>query len=306
MGISVTEPVGQAIDQAKRICFPFDLRTWTTLGLVAFLATLGEQVAPFQLPNLPSGSSPGTGGTSYFDTVKQWIVDNLTMAIWIGAIALVVGTALLAVYFWVNSRAKLMFVDAIARNRVEVTEPWHRFAELGWSLFRFRIAVALASLAVAAGATAAGIAVVWHNKQVSHFDSSGFLGVLVVVWIGVPMVAVVAVIEVLMNDFVVPAMVERRQRVKAAWLTVWDEILSQGFGTVALYLLVKIALAAGTALLMTIAFCATCCVAALPYVGSVILLPVLVFQRCYSLCFLQQFGWKTLPSVEPDTRPVPW
>ena len=36
--------------------------------------------------------------------------------------------------------------------------------------------------------------------------------------------------------------------------------------------------------------CVTCCIAALPYIGAVILLPVYVFRRSYSIGFLSQFG----------------
>jgi len=36
--------------------------------------------------------------------------------------------------------------------------------------------------------------------------------------------------------------------------------------------------------------CLTLCLAALPYLGSVILLPLTVFLRSYSLYFIEQFG----------------
>lgn len=39
-----------------------------------------------------------------------------------------------------------------------------------------------------------------------------------------------------------------------------------------------------------IAACLTCCLAALPYIGTVILLPVYVCLRGYGLFFIRQFG----------------
>jgi len=51
-----------------------------------------------------------------------------------------------------------------------------------------------------------------------------------------------------------------------------------------------------------VALCLTCCLAAISYVGTVILLPLLVFVRCYSLYFIEQFGphWLIfLPDKEP-------
>ena len=36
--------------------------------------------------------------------------------------------------------------------------------------------------------------------------------------------------------------------------------------------------------------CATCCIAAIPYVGTVILLPIPITLGAFSLLFLRQFG----------------
>ena len=52
----------------------------------------------------------------------------------------------------------------------------------------------------------------------------------------------------------------------------------------------------------------TCCIAGclmiLPYIGTVLLLPVLVFKRSYSLYFLRQFGpgYDVFPPAPPPRR----
>ena len=62
--------------------------------------------------------------------------------------------------------------------------------------------------------------------------------------------------------------------------------------------------------------CATCCIAAIPYVGTVILLPIFVLLRSFSLLFLRQFGpeydvWASFTPPEhvwilsPHTAPPP-
>jgi hypothetical protein len=65
-------------------------------------------------------------------------------------------------------------------------------------------------------------------------------------------------------------------------------------GTFILYLLFQIVLAILSFLVMAAAFvvtcCIACCVAAIPYIGTVLLLPIIVFGRSYSLYFLAQFG----------------
>jgi len=52
---------------------------------------------------------------------------------------------------------------------------------------------------------------------------------------------------------------------------------------------------------MLLGCCLTCCVALLPYVSSVVFLPVHVFFRSYSLCFLEQFGeeWRIIQEPAP-------
>jgi hypothetical protein len=90
-----------------------------------------------------------------------------------------------------------------------------------------------------------------------------------------------------------------------------------------LYCLFLIVLELATALISCLATCATCCIAAIPYVGMVILLPVFVLLCLFSLLFLRQFGpdydvWATaMPpefavvllqtpaTVEPSLAPPP-
>jgi hypothetical protein len=57
-----------------------------------------------------------------------------------------------------------------------------------------------------------------------------------------------------------------------------------------------------------IATCATCCLAVLPYIGTVILLPIFVCLRAFGLFFIRQFGpdydvFATLPPPETSATP---
>ena len=59
-----------------------------------------------------------------------------------------------------------------------------------------------------------------------------------------------------------------------------------------------------------VAACVTCCIAALPYIGTVILLPVVMFLFMYPLCFIRQFGdrydvWAVVRPTEPRRRQIP-
>jgi hypothetical protein len=87
-------------------------------------------------------------------------------------------------------------------------------------------------------------------------------------------------------------------------------------GEILLYCLFLIVLALATAIVACVATCATCCIAAIPYIGTVILLPVFVVLRSFSLLFLRQFGpdydvWATfmppefLPTLSKMHMPPP-
>lgn len=69
-----------------------------------------------------------------------------------------------------------------------------------------------------------------------------------------------------------------------------------------LYFLMKVVIGIAVGFLAMGATCLTCCIVAIPYVGSVILLPLSVFMQAYPLCFIEQFGpkWQFFSS-EPST-----
>ncbi len=58
-----------------------------------------------------------------------------------------------------------------------------------------------------------------------------------------------------------------------------------------LYVLLKIVISFTVGFLMAMLICCTLCIAAIPYLGThVLLLPIHVFLRSYSLFFIEQFG----------------
>jgi hypothetical protein len=75
----------------------------------------------------------------------------------------------------------------------------------------------------------------------------------------------------------------------AAFRAVWDLIAANPVAFL-LFGLFYIVLYVAAAMIGCLAACVTCCIAALPYVGTVILLPVVMFLFTYPLCFIRQFG----------------
>jgi hypothetical protein len=104
----------------------------------------------------------------------------------------------------------------------------------------------------------------------------------------------------LIAHFMVPVMYCRRCRAGEA-LRVSVSLIANYPGEITLYCLFWIVLVIGAALIGCASICATCCVTIIPYVGTVILLPVFVCLRAFGLLFLRQFGtdYDVWGGVEP-------
>jgi hypothetical protein len=120
------------------------------------------------------------------------------------------------------------------------------------------------------------------------------------------MAIVFVIIHKLTTEFVVPIMFLRRNRCLQAWKELGSLILGH-VGIFILYFLFQIVLCMAIGVIVLGAILITCCIAGclmiLPYIGTVLLLPVLIFKRCYSLYFLAQFG-SQFDVFPPTTPPI--
>lgn len=98
------------------------------------------------------------------------------------------------------------------------------------------------------------------------------------------------IIGFVISDLIVPTMYANDAKFWLAWDLVKEGMLPGNVGTIFVYAMLKMVLGIGVALVGLLALVLTCCLAALPYVGSVILLPLSVFMWSYNLYFVRQFG----------------
>jgi hypothetical protein len=81
-------------------------------------------------------------------------------------------------------------------------------------------------------------------------------------------------------------------------------------GPFILFVLFYIVLVVATAAIGCAAACVTCCIVAIPYIGTVILLPLVMTLYAFPLCFLRQFGdqydaWAVVKPELPPSPPAP-
>jgi len=292
--VSVIEPIGPAFEKVKTILFsPFDLRKWFVIGFCAWLAFLGKSGGG-------NGGGGGRGGGppdvhEGFGQAKVFVLENLGWIIPVALIGVMLIIVLWLVSIWLSSRGRFMFLHCVAENKAEVKVPWAKFRQHANSLFLFRIVLGLIGFAViglpcllAVGLIAITIA---NNGSVA----AAVLGIVMIVLMIVAISIIFALIGKFTMDFVVPIMFLRTTSCVAGWRE-FLTILSVNKVRFVLYILFQIVIAIAIGAIFSIGFCIGCCLCCvsllllIPYIGTVILLPVLVFKRAYSLLYLGQFG----------------
>lgn len=291
--VSVIDPISPAFERVGQILFrPFDIGKWFTLGFCAWLAWLGQ-----------GGSGGGSSRwnrsfdetTRDIDVVEDWILDHLDVVFSVVVLLFILVIGLWILLTWLSSRGKFMFLDGVVHDRGAVGEPWRRFRMPGNSLFGFRIVLGLFAtviLGLVFGLMVLSLLALGirdGNPGVAIFIVLGF-------WIAAiaPLAIAFALVGMAVNDFVVPIMWLRGCRVMAAW-SEFLSLLSPNLGSFVLYVLLKFLIAVVILVISCLAACVTCCVAALPYIGTVLLLPLFVFRRSYSMYFFSQ--------LRPDYAP---
>lgn len=294
MNVSVINPIGDAFKRTGQVLFrPFDITKWFILGFCAFLAYLGEGGGPWYNQGSYRRSASqrmGEFGPEGVQRVVDWINSNLAWII-AGAVALyLLIIAISGVFIWLRCRGQFMFIDGVVLNRPAVVEPWKSFRRLGNSLFAFMMTLFVLSLFIPIATIAAGLAIAWPDIEAWRFGEHAITGIIVCASVFIVTGFVILIIKLLIEDFVVPTMYLRDEGVVNAWAIVREEILAGHVGTVVLFYIMRLLIMIAIHLIATAVTCLTLCIAALPYVNKVVLLPLFVFKRCYSLCFLEQFG----------------
>lgn len=294
-GVSVTLPVSQAIERVKRVLFqPFDLGKWFVIGFCAWLAQLGESGGGGFNFGSPGGGGGRGGGNirRELDHARDYVVNNLFWIVPVVVAVVILCLGLWVLFTWLNSRGKFMFLHCVALNKAEVAVPWRKFAREGNSLFAFRIVLGLIGMVAMLGLVVLGAFIGFGMFAHGGTRVAGVLGLIAVVLALVGVGIVLFLIGKFTTDFVVPIMFVRGSRCREGWGILLG-LIRANLGQFVLYLLFQIVLALAIGLLVmmiAIVTCCCCCLLLLPYVGTVLLLPVLMFKRAYSLYYVAQFG----------------
>ena len=200
-----------------------------------------------------------------------------------------------------------MFLHCVALNKAEIGEPWHKFAREGNSLFLFRIVLGLIGMLITLPLLGVTGLFVYRMVVRGEPDISGIMAVIGLVLVLIGVAIVFAIIRKFTTDFVVPIMFLRRTTCRESWKELLA-LLTANAGEFALYILFQIVLGMAIGAMILALVLVTCCCAgclmAIPYLGTVLLLPVLVFKRSYSLYYLAQYG-REYDALSSSMPPMP-
>ena len=293
--VSVSLPFTQAIDWTKVVLFrPFDAGKWFVMGFCAWLALLGQGGSGGGVGHYNFGGKGGWGEVQRgLEKAWDFVVQNLEWIVPLAATLVVIGLAVWLVLLWLSSRGQFMFLHCVALNRAEVSLPWHKYAREGNSLFLFRLALGVIGWVLTLPLVAGVVLLIVGMVRAGAASVGGVLGVLGLGLLLLVVGVVLAIVVKLTKDFVVPIQFLRGNTCPAAWRELTG-LISANVANTILYLLFQIVLSIALGLLVVVLVLATCCVAgclfAIPYLGTVFLLPILVFARAYSIWYLAQYG----------------
>lgn len=305
--IEIFTPFGAAFELMKRMLFqPFDFKKWLVVGFAAFLANLSGNTNFNYTPDLNDKKDWSFRSMTHGSS-NEWLT-SCGLPLLIGLLLLVIAIAI--VVYWVGCRGRFIFADCIVRNRGAIVEPWGEYSREGNSFFLFSLLVGLICLVLVAIVSVP----VWLPFARGWTEGAGFVATL-----SVGIVALVAVVVLiaaalsLIYQLMVPVMYRQRCRALPAFREVVRLIRSNP-GPMILYLLFFIVLCLGAGMIACVSLLA-CCITLIPYVGTVVLLPIHVVLTAFPLLFLRQFGdqydvWATVgfpaaPDVAPPAPPLP-
>lgn len=312
MVIEYWNPLSRGWERMKEALFrPFDLAKWFVVGFTAFLAGLMDW--PY---GGGDGDRGGLKGRADIDDILDfpreawyWLTDHPG---WFGLIIFgVVFLILLGVLLtWLSSRGKFMFLDNVVHDRAKVTQPWHEFRTEGDSLFLWRLVYGFLCFIVFMS-----FFVFCYFVAVGLYESYASGASIVFSIIGLALGAFVlfiltGYISMFLNDFIVPIQYKQRVSAGKAW-GFFLPLLRRHFLHFILYgLFIFIVHIVIVIIVITIGIF-TCCIGILlliiPYINSVVLLPISYTLRSFSVEFLGQFGpdYMCFPPPEKPTKPKP-
>ena len=304
---SCFEAGGRAWAHMKRVLFkPFNAARWFSLGLCYFLAMGVRSSGGSSSGNSysgSSGSSSANSGNSGVDSIhtmvesaQSYISENpglITMMIGIIILVSVISLAVGVVFAWLRARGAFMVMHRAIFPDATIKESWAQAKGVSMSLFwwwlGFGLLCTLLVTMLVVGWSFNVFIPMYGNVPFSSL--AGWIGI----WGGLSILVgvVYAFVVMMLENFVIPVMYFRQKRCMAAWAEVTELFRNSPWAVVRFWLYLWL-VSAVALFAIVLAGLATCCVGflvmAIPYMGTVIMLPYFIFLRYIGIEYLLQIA----------------
>lgn len=292
MNIAYFDPFSRAWSRMKIALFkPFDLHKWFIIGFNAFLVRLTEGPRG-------SGSSGWREDASFREFLGfpnkawEWLMSHpgwFIAIVFIGMFIIILGV----IFIWLSSRGTFMFLDNVVHDRAEIAKPWKQYRTEGNSLFLWRLVFILICTILFTSYIIFFFTTASHLYKGSYYGRVPVFLIVVMSFLFILTAIVIGFISMFLNSFVAPIMYKKNIKATQAWSLFLSLFKRYPFHFI-LYGLLLFVLAILSVIFIAVAGLLTCCVGFLlliiPYIGTVITLPIWYTFRAFSLEFLAQFG----------------
>lgn len=337
MQINVFDSFSRAFKHTENFLFkPFNLKKWLTLGFITLFTFSGGGGFNF---NIPINSKHEDSQKAFNSQNIDWVVlKNKLMHFFNGidakTLALIVSLTILGVlvllliFMWLNAVFNFVLIDNVVKNRACIREPFSRLRPQGKSLFLWNLSILAISLLLIIIFFSIIIFGIYDYHKLHHAQS--FLWIFLGIIIFIPVLIVIGVINVFSIDFIVPLMHAENIKVLKAWKDFLPNIKGNIINFI-LYIILKIVIAIGQAILSVFAAIASLIIIGIPtlliiaaagltafalkltmsvsvavlivifasavlsifiYLVNTMLMPVEIFRRVFAIDLLGQFNKK--------------
>jgi hypothetical protein len=292
--INFTRAFDSAWERMMVILFrPFDLGKWCVIG---FNSSYRQNFSPStnSAYNAPFHQFQ-TGVSHFFSSLQLGMTILLACAVFIFIMAFIV------LLYWLGARGQFLLLDNIVRNRGAIGWPWTFYARPANQVFVLYLIFLAVSLGVLLVLVVPAVILALPLYQHPHWPEGGTLfGLVTVALVYLAAVIVMGCVIFIFREWGVPLMFRNGLTARGAFVESMG-LARRHPGPTILFILLRMALWIALAIVSVLACCFTCCFAILPYIGTVVLLPALIYIRCFSLDCLAQFG----PAYDVWTVDVP-
>ena len=279
----------------RRLFRPFEFRTWLWLGFSAWLTGLLKQGYNLQVPG---GWREDAGGavTEGAERLGRWVLDHLGCVLAVAIPLVLLLLVYVVVLSYLRARAEFVFLDQAVGGHLRFDVPWHAYAREGKSLFLWRWG--LLGVTFVTGLALVGLGILLWLPAREGLDTGLAVAARIALTAPIILLFTLAVLACVLADFflkhfVVPIMAKHHLTATAAWRR-FLPLLRANAGGFALYAIVTLAVWLAVGMAVLFAGCMTCCIGfvllAIPWLGTLPLLPALLFFRLLSVHYLAQLG----------------